>query len=369
MSADNGRADDVDPEAAGSLWRTEIALRVRELRHRLVAVCAGDGDGEGGGEEIVAIAAQLGAEGVGVAIGTTGTTREAARLDGRRRACHIAATRQALEDANAAIRLRPGSVGRVRRWWSGQTITAAWEAVHRAEAELIEISSRGDALATLPQLRAWMRQVLTDRDELACYEHELDEAVRARSVDPALLRRAYQDTITANVDWHSSMRTFRNVIFGVAGALGLLLLVLATWHAIDADVLSLCRRGARPACFGEGARPVREALFEVLLVGALGGLLSSAFFLGKTERAPSRYNLLIPQIVLKAVAGAATALVGVILVKAHVFVAPVGGSSTAVLLAYAAVFGFSQQLLTQFVDRRGVDLLKPQQERRTARRR
>jgi hypothetical protein len=81
------------------------------------------------------------------------------------------------------------------------------------------------------------------------------------------------------------------------------------------------------------------------------------------EHAPSRYNLLAPQVVLKASAGAATALIGVLLVVSHVIVAPVGGDSTAVLLAYAAVFGFSQQLLTQFVDKRGADLINPQQKK------
>lgn len=339
MSDREAATQDLVPSSAANLWRTEIALRVRELRHRLATVCAAD---------------------------------DSPAMDPARRTCHVKAVEEALDDADAAIAQDGGLSSwwpRVHAWWTGQKITAAWEAVHRAEAELAEIGSDADALAALPQLRSWMRQVLTDRDELACYERAFDDAVRDRRIDRTVLRQAYQAAIAANVDWHASLRTFRNILFSVAAALALLLLGLAVWHAANPAVVSLCHAtGSRVACFGEGSRPAARALIEVLLVGAVGGLLSSAFLLGRMESAPTRYNLLIPQVVLKAVAGAATALVGVILVVSQIVVAPVGvQSSTATLLAYAAVFGFSQQLLTQFVDRRGSDLLKPQPESRRAR--
>src|SRR6266511_3620121 len=91
MSIKDASADDIVPAKAGNLWRTEIALRVRELRHRLEAVCATEregGDGErDGGEEVIAVAARVGAEGVGMAVGTTSAAHEPPQLDGDRRAC------------------------------------------------------------------------------------------------------------------------------------------------------------------------------------------------------------------------------------------------------------------------------------------
>lgn len=373
--ASRGNRDKV-PSSAANLWRTEIALRVRELRHRLAAVCAageaaGAAASRGDAGETLAVAAHVDASGLDVTMGRSGTPHAAPTMPPARRECHVKAVEEALDDADAAIELDRGARSwwpRVHAWWTGQKITAAWEAVHRAEAELAEIGSDADALAALPQLRTWMRQVLTDRDELAGYERAFDDAVKARTIDRTLLRQGYQDAIAANVDWHASMRTFRNILFSVAAALALLLLGLAVWHVANPAVVSLCRgTGRAAACFGEGSRPAGRALIEVLLVGAVGGLLSSAFLLGRMESAPTRYNLLIPQVVLKAVAGAATALVGVVLVISQIVVAPVGVQSTAALLAYAVAFGFSQQLLTQFVDRRGDDLLKPQQESRRAR--
>lgn len=370
--ASEGGRDKI-PANAANLWRTEIALRVRELRHRLEAVrAAGEApdDAASSGEtgEALAVAAHVDASGLDVTMGRSGAPTASPRMTPARRDCHATAVEEALEDADAAIELDRGVRSwwpRIHAWWTGQKITAAWEAVHRAEAELAEIGSDADALAALPQLRSWMRQVLTDRDELAGYERAFEDAVKTRTIDRTLLRQAYQDTIAANVDWHASLRTFRNVLFSVAAALAVLLLGLAVWHAAHPAVVSLCRTASgATTCFGDGTRPAGRALVEVLLVGAVGGLLSSAFLLGRMESAPTRYNLLIPQVVLKAVAGAATALVGVILVLSQIVVAPVAGQSTAVLLAYAALFGFSQQLLTQFVDRRGGELLKPQQARR-----
>jgi hypothetical protein len=250
---------------------------------------------------------------------------------------------------------------RLREWASGKAITAAWESVHRAERELAAIESDAEALAALPQLRAWMRQVMSDRDLLASYEQTFDAAVRSRRApDRSTLRQAYQDAITANVDWHASLRAFRNVLFGLGAILALLLAGLGVWHVINPHVVALCPANGRAKCFGGGGHvsPAR-AIFEVELVGMIAGVLGTAFLLGRLDTAPSRYNLLAPQIVLKAVGGAATALIGVLLVESELIVSPAGGQSTVVLLAYAAVFGFSQQLLTQFVDRRATTLLSP----------
>jgi hypothetical protein len=247
----------------------------------------------------------------------------------------------------------------VREWASGEAITAAWESVHQAERELAAIETDAEALAALPQLRSWMRQVMSDRDLLGSYEQTFDDAVRAhRAPDRSTLRQAYQDAITANVDWHAGLRAFRNTLFCLGALLALVLVGLGVWHVLNAGVVPLCSSDSRPTCFGtSGTTSPARVIFEIELVGMVGGLLGTAFLLGRLEQAPSRYNLLAPQIVLKAVGGAATALIGVLLVESELIVAPAGGRSTAVLLAYAALFGFSQQLLTQFVDRRASDLL------------
>ena len=376
------------PGSMRGLWRTEIALRVSDLGARLAlaraaapAPAAEDAAGrEDAGRRglwrgrrrpdvgFLTLARVAGAVG-GVGFASPATNApDAAKLPAAAavpplaapvRAQHAAATQRALEDAVATITARHGLWRRVREWASGEAITAAWESVHQAERELAAIETDAEALAALPQLRSWMRQVMSDRDLLSSYETTFDDAVRAhRAPARSTLRQAYQDAITSNVDWHASLRAFRNTLFGLGGLLALLLVGLGVWHVLNASVVPLCSSDSRPICFGtHGTTSPARVIFEIELVGMVGGLLGTAFLLGRMEQAPSRYNLLAPQIVLKAVGGAATALIGVLLVESELIVAPAGGRSTAVLLAYAALFGFSQQLLTQFVDRRASDLL------------
>lgn len=353
--------DDLAPATARGLWRTEIALRVRELCHQLRAAEAGGaggsdggngGDAGGGGAAVaVAVAASTGGQ-LDVAVVKVVPPGHPDEL---RRECHAEAAGQALDDATDAIGGR-ALPERIHDWWTGRAITAGWEAVHQAEAELVAIGSDGDALATLPRLRVWMRQVLSDKDQLKCYEEHFDTWVIARRPDRIVLRQAYEDAISANIDWHCRLRAFRNTLFAVAGGLLALLVGLGVWHALNASVVSLCETtNGTNTCFGGGDAPPAWTIFELELVGAVAGLLSGAFLLSRLKRPPSRYNLNAPQLMLKVVAGAAAAVFGVMIVQSQA-----GTDSTTVLLAYAGAFGFSQQLLTRLVDRRGDDLLKSQ---------
>jgi hypothetical protein len=105
-----------------------------------------------------------------------------------------------------------------------------------------------------------------------------------------------------------------------------------------------------------GEEPSRTGVLEVLVVGMVGGLLSAAFSLSNLKEPPSRYSLRAPQMLLKPVAGAGTGLLGVLLVQGDVLVSPAARTEAA-LIAYAALFGFAQHLLTRFVDSQATRLL------------
>ena len=93
------------------------------------------------------------------------------------------------------------------------------------------------------------------------------------------------------------------------------------------------------------------------MIGALGGLLAAILTLAGMSQPPSPYNVPSAQLILKVVAGAATALLGVALLQSGVFsgfIEPQPGSH---VIGYAALFGFSQQLFTGLVDRRAAQLL------------
>lgn len=308
----------------GGEWRIEVAVRCTELEHQLT------------------VAETL------------------AGADGTLRRQHLDAVRHSLDDAAEAI--DPGRTGRrpIREWWSGNAVTAAWESVHDAEAELAEVATDDYVRAALPRLRSWMRDVMAPADR-APYEARFDAMQKPGApIDRAAVREAYRQTIAENNDMHAGQRAFRNLLFTVSAALALVLLGLGVWHAIHPAAVSLCSDAGGTTgatrCFGGGAQPHGGSVLEVEAVGALGGLLGVAFLLTRFRKAPSRYNLLAAQAVLKPVAGAATALVGVLLLLSGLLVAP-ADLSTASMLAYAAIFGFSQELLTRFVDRHAESLL------------
>jgi hypothetical protein len=62
-------------------------------------------------------------------------------------------------------------------------------------------------------------------------------------------------------------------------------------------------------------------------------------------------------LILKLPAGALTALFGVVLLQSEI-IPPLGPASNEKLAAYAIIFGFAQEALTHFVDRRASDLLQ-----------
>jgi hypothetical protein len=262
------------------------------------------------------------------------------------------AARRALDAAELAAVPERRWFWRIQHWWTGSALTRAWELVHLAEAEVVAISSTKSQAEMVPRLRSWLQLVLPSAGNLQRYEAEFDSWSGAR-VDAIELRKAYQAAIAANIEWHSNLRAFRNVLFYVASGLLLLLLVLAACHPVGRSILQL---GAPDRSQGS-ARQLSVPLVE--LVGAFGGLLSSTFLLAKVEKPPTRYNVLAPQIVLKAIAGAASALVGLMFLQSGLVVTPPQSPSEAVVLTYAVVFGYSQQLITQMIDRQSATLLSP----------
>jgi hypothetical protein len=312
----------LQPERYKSVWRTEVAVRHNELLHRLGSARAGK------------------------------TSPLPKRMQ-----THLDAAKDALADARRAVN-QDGWL--LLAWLTGTAVTAGWEALHDAEGELALLEDDDDVRAALPRLLAWTQQVAPAGDLRARYERLLGEYIDGAPIDRTVVRQAYQDAQIANNEWHASLRAFRNLLLAASAVLATALIALAAWHAINPEFVSLCGSdeagaGARRCLTGDS--PSGRDVLQVEVVGVLGGLLSVAFGLGAVKVQPSRYNLRAAQAALKPLAGAATALIGVLLVQSNVLIAPAETLSESLLLAYAAIFGFSQQLLTQFVDRRAGELL------------
>lgn len=317
----NGDKDWKGPSVA---WRAEVAARIDELEGRLKAVS--------GGCRVVVPCQEEVENAVTESLGT----------------------------ARRAVERRPPRWRIWRRtsdWWTGATLTEAWECTHNGELALTQLETEENVKATIPRLLSWIRRVMDGGVRLRKdHEAALGKQLEGSPFDRVRVRAALMDVIAANGNRYSNLRNFRNNLILVSLALLLLVIGLAVWHIFNPDVLTLCASGEKLHCVsgGEVSKPADVAL--VATVGAIGGLLAIAFTLTQTTVAPSRYDPKTWLVFLKPVTGSATALIGVILLQADLLIKPVEWSGS-VILAYAAVFGFSQQLLTRFVDKRADKLI------------
>ncbi len=332
-------------------WRTEVEVRRRELQNRLDAASElepASRPPRAAQREQVEIDS--------AATRVTVTVEEAEMLAAAPqpglRQKHIEAAEEALDTARAAVDSDPNLIA----WLTGSAVTLAWESVHEAGGELVLIEADDAVRSSLPRLLEWIQEVMDKGPLRDRYETELTKMIKGGPIDRTLVRQAHQDALTANNERHANLRTFRNLLSVATALLALLLFVLAVWHAANPHFVSLCGGDASTPCFS-GSSPARRDIASIELIGAIAGLLSVAFALGSEKTPPSRYNVRFAQTLLKPAAGAATALVGVLLVQSGLIVSPAQSSSESLFLAYAAVFGFSQQLLTQFVDKRATKLL------------
>jgi hypothetical protein len=274
-----------------------------------------------------------------------------------------AAIEHSLTDAKCAIADPSTLPDRVVAWWTGSAITAAWEPIHEAEARLLPLEREEDVQAVLPRLLSWIQHTMPAGTRREGYEEDLWKQIDSGELDSGLIQRAFEDVTAVNSERYANLRGFRNNLILVTAMLAALVGTLSLWHLASPEFISFCADavGADGAvettCFGAASEPRGGDVLLVALFGAIGGMLAIAFGLAETKSPPSRYDPRIWQIGLKAAAGSATALAGVLLLQADLVVAPADSPSEALYLAYATIFGFSQQLFTRFVDKRAGELI------------
>jgi hypothetical protein len=297
------------------IWQAEVVGRADELRARLEV--------------------SKGAKGAAANLGDAATFK---------------AVERSLESAErAAGPIKRGAS--LKAWWSGAAITEAWESIHHAELALLTVESERDAKGILPRLLAWIEAAIEDPKRLARHEKALATQIEKNEFDGVRVRAALMDVIAANRDRYANLRVFRNILIAVTGLLATLVILVIAWHAVNPNFLSLCPNGTTTCLSG----PAKAEVALIALLGAIGGTLALAFGLSESERAPSRYDPKVWLAFLKPVTGAVTALLGVIFIQAEFLVQPAGKSSY-LLLVYAILFGFSQQLFTRVADRRADEL-------------
>lgn len=211
----------------------------------------------------------------------------------------------------------------LRNWWTGNGVETAWNDLQRARETLLLVEPSDQVKAQLPALQRRVASASPDpaHDPHLAALREITSSTSALTDDQRAQIAAAHEHVTAIQNDHSAARQFRNnLLLWTAGlAVGSLALAGITPHG-----------------------------FRYVLVGAVAGLLTTAVTWRSLAHLSGPYSVSTAQATLKVSAGAASALLGVLLVRSEI-VSGLAVSSTAAY-GYAVVFGFSQQAFTQAVD-------------------
>jgi hypothetical protein len=283
----------------------------------------------------------------------------------------VQAAEQALDEALRAM--VPGARGvsfYARGWvalelfYAGTRIEQTWRAIHRAqaclymlypEAELKVQAERLEGLvAELPEQAALLKSLTTLVSQLS----QAPTGGAPRPQNPgATLRGIYERAMDVSDNLQREARALRNSLMAASAAIFFVFAALGVAHALDTNILRLCEQvKAHQACpLGGAGHPFD--VFAVGLAGMLGGLLSIVIPLATGERVKTPYRIFNQQLVLKTLAGAVSAIGGVLLIEGGL-ITSIKLESTTAILGYALFFGFAQQVVTGAVDRRADSLAR-----------
>jgi hypothetical protein len=282
-----------------------------------------------------------------------------------------------LNDAEDAANGEYPTYRRILSWWSGNCTEAAFRNAHNAEAILAVLYNAGELRAETPDAVRRARESLSLDDPMRDMAQKLlNSRTTSEAIAPTDLSKVIEAGHAAADRQRSRLRTFRNVL--IVGILVTTLLLLAL------IALAAWRPALVPLCFVQDPAPSDSNLpniscpvkslrnldltqlhkapssldfFIVATLGLTGGALSAALFIRDLYTNATPYNISVPLAMLKLPAGALTGLVGIILLAGEFVPGFSAIDKPAQILAYALVFGFAQQLFTQFVDQRAQRLV------------
>lgn len=292
----------------------------------------------------------------------------------------ITAHWQAAADAAKARSRRGAAVGRVV------------SNLDTVETDLLRLAPDCFLYASLPSLYARIRQQLPDDDPRVdrigklIVEHRETFSPQQRN----LVVATHRDALAEARRQVTRLRSFRNLLYGAAivlaigaaglGAFGLLtpdklpicfspgtnIVCTTSTHAIPSSELP----SGAPAPAGQPANAAPAVVdaqmrkdagpWDILLVeivGLLAAGVAGAASLRGIRGTSTPFDLPVAAAVLKLPTGALTAVLGILLMRGEFIPGLSALDSPGQIIAWAILLGYSQQLLTRFVDRHAQTVL------------
>jgi hypothetical protein len=298
-----------------------------------------------------------------------------------------------LDKARAAAKGEHPPYRRLTNWWRAPLLEAAYQYLHAAQVEMIDLYDDEEVDTAIPAALARIRREL-DRDDPRRVSAERLASMRSGAARRVALRACFEAAYTASDEWHRRQRSFRNIIvlatFGITVLMACVVALVfrepsympfcfenvqqaegappltgtppadptppgSSAEAVTAFKVTSCPTG-RPASDGSVASPFDIVI--VALMGLLGGSLAAAVSIRKVQGSATPYDIPVVLATLKVPTGALTAVVGLVAIRGDFVPGLSGLDSQEQILAYALVLGYAQQLATGFLDRRAEGLAK-----------
>jgi hypothetical protein len=261
----------------------------------------------------------------------------------------LVAAKRRLQAADAIVKSRPGPFSA----WTGVDVARTWANMHAVEVTLIRLSDPAVVAAKLPDIIADASLVLKPNDARLQNLRQYEKQPPVNCDDCAAIAQDVTAVYAACADEHVKARSFRNLLFGVAFVLTLFAIGFGILGWLAPQWVGLCAQSPlklSATCPSGGSVPTSADVFLIELIGLFSASLVGSVAVRRMRGTPTPYALSMASLLVKLPTGALTAVGGLLLLRAGVLGPDLAASGTAQLVAYALVFGASQQAFTRLID-------------------
>lgn len=274
-----------------------------------------------------------------------------------------------LAQVDSAIRVRGRGTRRLPSLdrWKGATVERAYGSLHGARVALVDVLDDADVRAWFPEAVGRVSRCLPPTNASRVHLEKQLTATVSDALRRVELKQALRLGYEASDRRYTQVRSFRNLLWKLVVTVLLFALALAVVVAVRPTIAPLCfypadaAGGAAdticPTGTGAGRRPGSWDVVAVALMGLVGGALAATFAIRKLRGTDIPYDVPLALAVLKVPLSGLTAVVGILFMTGGFVPGLSDLDSQGQVLAYAVVFGYAQQLLTQVVDNRAQSVL------------
>ena len=257
--------------------------------------------------------------------------------------------KECLDLARDAVERPPGLLGA----WSGVDVERAWVNIHAAEVALIRLSSPVAVKAKIPNVIFDAQHVLGRGDKRFKSLDEYNKQKKLKPDDRAFIAESVKTVYAETTRSFIRARSFRNILFATTFILTLFAItfgVLSSYGQLPQVIMC----GPGPNCPSDS--PALQ-VWQVEVLGLFGAGVIGSVAIRRMRGSSQPYAVPMASLLVKLPLGALTATGGLILVRSGLFNQIFLSLNTGQLVAFAVIFGASQQTFTQLIDRQAQQVL------------